>query len=200
VKHQGWDVVRETYPGITAQQITRLEGYEGLLRTRAISLGLVAASDVTNLRRRHILDCWRGAALVRTSDRSAIDLGSGAGLPGIVIAIARPDLEVTLAESRRTRIAFLEFVIEALGLPRVVLHAGRVEELCLTADVCFARAFGSPTKSWIQADRLLGSTGRLLYWAGTSFDPLDAPEGVRCEFFPSVALARSGPVVMMCRQ
>jgi 16S rRNA (guanine527-N7)-methyltransferase len=199
VKHQGWDT-GGTSPALTDQQIARLEAYEDLLRTRAIPLGLVATSDAPIIRQRHLIDSLRGSAHVRATDRSAIDLGSGAGLPGIVMAIACPDLDVTLAESRRTRAAFLELVVETLRLPRVAVHAGRVEDLQPTVDLCLARAFGSPTKSWIQAQRLLSSRGRLLYWAGTSFELREAPAGVRCEVFPSVALARSGPLVMMCQQ
>jgi 16S rRNA (guanine527-N7)-methyltransferase len=199
VKHQGRDI-SETYPALTGQQVGQLGAYEELLQTRAIPLGIVAASDATHLRERHVIDSLRGAALIRAADRSAVDLGSGAGLPGLVIAIACPDLEVTLAESRQVRAGFLELVVEALGLSRVLVHAGRIEDLRPPTDVCFARAFGSPARSWMQAERLLGSTGRLLYWGGRSFDRRDAPEGVRCEVFPSVALARSGPVVMMARQ
>ncbi|MDP9329331.1 MAG: 16S rRNA (guanine(527)-N(7))-methyltransferase RsmG [Actinomycetota bacterium] len=185
---------------LTDEQVARLETYEDLLRTHAIPFGFVAASDAGNLRERHLNDSLRGAALVRATDRVGIDLGSGAGLPGIVIAIACPTLEVTLAESRRAKAAFLELVVETLGLPNVSVHAGRVEDLRASADLCFARAFRSAPKSWKQAERFLSSTGRLVYWAGTSFELRDAPDGVRCEAFPSVALARSGPLVMMCRQ
>jgi 16S rRNA (guanine527-N7)-methyltransferase len=185
---------------LTDEQVARLETYEDLLRTHAIPFGFVAASDAGNLRERHLNDSLRGAALVRATDRVGIDLGSGAGLPGIVIAIACPDLEVTLAESRRTRVAFLEMVVETLGLSKVAVHAGRVENLLASADLCFARAFKSPSMSWKEAERLLNDRGRLVYWAGASFELRDAPDGVRCEAFPSVALARSGPLVMMCRQ
>jgi len=192
--------VGETSRGLTDRQVGQLEAYEGLLRTHAIPFGLIAASDEANLRDRHLRDSLRGAALVSATDRLAIDLGSGAGLPGVPVAIACPDLELVLAESRRTRAAFLELVVETLGLSGVRVHGGRVEDLRASADLCFARAFRPASKSWKEAERLLSPSGRLVYWAGTSFELRDVPDGVRCEVFPSVALARSGPLVMMSRQ
>lgn len=86
----------------------RLVRFEALLAERAIPAGMIAASEAGRLRERHVLDCLRAATVVEPADRTALDLGSGAGLPGLVVAIALPDLAVTLVEGRRRRAAFCE--------------------------------------------------------------------------------------------
>jgi 16S rRNA (guanine(527)-N(7))-methyltransferase RsmG len=199
VKHEGWDFAGIT-DRLTEEQVGKLEAFESLLRRQALARGMIAAADTSRLRERHILDSLRGAWLISPEEGSAIDMGSGAGLPGIPIAIARPDLLVMLAESRRVRAAFLESVIEELGLQAVRVHARPIRDLHLQVDVCLARAFGSADRSWTEAKRLLVPKGRLLYWAGTSFEDTQIPAGVRSESFRTFALARSGPVVMMSRQ
>jgi 16S rRNA (guanine527-N7)-methyltransferase len=177
-----------------------LERYEALLRTRAVPGRMIAAGDQVRLRERHVLDCLRGALLLEAGDRSLLDIGSGAGLPGVVLAIARPALEVTLVESRRSRAMFLESVVPALGLERVQVVHGRIEQQTIVVDVCVARAFASASRSWEVAAPHLGPTGRLLYWAGASFRPSDTPSDLRVDVVRTPALARSGPLVMMSRQ
>jgi 16S rRNA (guanine527-N7)-methyltransferase len=184
---------------LSPEQATRLHLYEDLLRTKAVPGGLVASGDVDRLRERHILDCLRAAPLVSDGARLC-DLGSGAGLPGVVLAVALPGVEMTLAESRRARVAFLELAIEALGLSHVRVHHGKAQDLGGAFDVCTARAFASLDRSWATADPLLAPGGRLLYWAGVDVDP-SLPPGTRTvPLFPTSALARSGPVVIMTRQ
>ena len=94
-------------------QVEALVRYEGLLRQRGIPLGLIAKGDAGRLWERHILDCLR-AAPIPEEVSSGYDLGSGAGLPGIVVAVARPDLRVVLVERRRRRAGFLEWPLRVL--------------------------------------------------------------------------------------
>jgi 16S rRNA (guanine527-N7)-methyltransferase len=187
---------------LSANQAVLLERYEELLRSRAMPAGMVASGDAARLRQRHILDCLRAVSLVPARAERLCDLGSGAGLPGLVLAVGLPAMEVTLAESRRARVAFLEFTIEELGLPNVKVHHGRAQELDERFDVCTARAFARLGRSWAVAAPLLTPGGCLLYWAGRGAAPTrEAPPGTRVEpAFPSSALARSGPVVIMTRQ
>jgi 16S rRNA (guanine527-N7)-methyltransferase len=111
VKHEGLTSAAAAIGvELTPDQTARLGSYEQLLADRAVAQGMIGDADLPRLRERHVLDCLRAAAVVVDSDRSAVDLGSGAGLPGIVVAIACPALAVTLAESRRGRAAFLELV------------------------------------------------------------------------------------------
>jgi 16S rRNA (guanine527-N7)-methyltransferase len=195
VKHEGW-----TSAGPTSSQPALLARFEGLLREHAIPRGMVAVSDVSHLGARHLSDSLRAASVIGREARRACDLGSGAGLPGIPVAIVRPDLEVTLAESRRNRVAFLELVLDGLRLPNVVVFPGRVDDLVGEFDVCLARGFANPARSWASAQGLLAPRGRLLYWAGRTFRPEDAPEGVRVQVGSEATLESGGPIVIMTRQ
>ena len=202
MKHEGWPL-EDIGVDLDANQLGQLETFEGLIRERAVPQGMVGANDLPRLRSRHILDSLRGAEAVRPEERSALDMGSGAGLPGVVIAIACPNLSVTLVEVRRYRAAFLELALDQLQIPNASIHHGRVEDLTDLSglvDLCFARAFASGSKSWQVAEPLLAPAGRLLYWAGESFEVSEVPEGIRIEVSQVAALARSGPLVMMSRQ
>lgn len=180
--------------------LDRLEAFEGLLRDRAVPIGAVARGDASQLWERHVLDSLRGAGLPRPGDE-VVDLGSGAGLPGIPIAIARPDLTVVLAEARRARVALLELVVERLGLANTRVVGGRAEDLSERAqrfDVALARALAPPDRAWAVAARLLTENGRLLLWAGRR--ERRWPAAVRVEPLGTPDLANSGPVVIMSRQ
>ena len=186
---------------VSVPQAETLSRYEGLLRGRGVDLGLIAEGDRGRIRDRHVLDCLRAAAVVRSEDRVAYDLGSGAGLPGVVVAVARPFLRLILVEARLRRVAFLELVASELGLPNVsVLHA-RAEGLKDPADLCFARAFSSLDESWRIGRRLLRSGGRLVYFAGEgACVPDEPPEGAGSCVAVGPMLESSGPLVIMTRQ
>jgi 16S rRNA (guanine527-N7)-methyltransferase len=175
-----------------------LLAYEGLLRERAIPAGLVSRDDAPRLRERHVLDCLRAATEVRSLDRLALDLGSGAGLPGIVVAIACPGLHVRLVDSRRRRVAFLELAAADLGLDNVQVHQARVQSLDAEADLCFARALAPLEEAWRLASRLLASGGRLVYFAGVGFDAASVRGPVDVRPAPPV-LESAGPLVIMAR-
>jgi 16S rRNA (guanine527-N7)-methyltransferase len=145
---------------------SRLQSYADLLFQSAIPLGLVAEADRDRLWERHIEDCLRATAAFRSEDRVAYDLGSGAGLPGIVLACALPDRTFRLVEPRRLAAAFLELAVERLRLENVELLITRAEELDEPADVATARAFAPLDRAWSAAHRLLRPGGRLVYFAG----------------------------------
>lgn len=90
---------------------------------------------------RHLLNCASLAPLIRHA-AGVCDVGSGAGLPGMVVAVMRPDLHVTLLEPMLRRSTFLEETVAALDLPRVTVVRGRAEELAGSVgyDVVTARA------------------------------------------------------------
>ncbi|MBI3647168.1 MAG: class I SAM-dependent methyltransferase [Actinobacteria bacterium] len=186
---------------MSGDQVAKLASYEALLVERAVALGLVASGDLPRLRTRHLLDSLRAALAVLPTDRDAYDLGSGGGLPGIVVAIACPGLWITLVESRRRRGAFLEMTVERLELSNCRVVVGRVESLEEPADMCFARAFADAATSWRLAVPLLRPGGRLVYFAGEGSDPASySPEGASCEILWPPPVARAGPLVIMSRQ
>ena len=104
---------------------------------------LIAASTADQIWARHIVDSAQLASLAPADARRWMDLGSGAGFPGIVIALMWPELRMTLVESRRKRIDFLTRVADALGLAdRVTIAGQRLEMLeASSEDVISARAF-----------------------------------------------------------
>ncbi len=160
VKHEGL-IGEAASLGVTldVEQAARLERYEDLLRERAAALGMIAKGDLGRLRERHILDSLRAVPALPEGASEIVDLGSGAGLPGIPVAIARPEIHVILAESRRQRIAFLELAAAELGLGNVSVHAGRAETAPSPAGACLARAFRDARGSWEVAQMLLGAGG-----------------------------------------
>lgn len=129
------DVSRET--------LTRLETYCGLIRRWNGAENLVAPADLAVLWTRHIADCAQLVPLAPVA-RSWLDIGSGAGLPGIVIALAAPPgTSVTLIESNQRKCAFLRQAIRETGAPAVV-RQGRAEvvlrELAEPFEVVTGRA------------------------------------------------------------
>lgn len=185
---------------LSPAQADTLVRFEALLLDRAVPTGMVAEADAPRLRERHLLDCLRAAAVVRARDRTAIDLGSGAGLPGVVVAIAVPGLSVTLTEVRRRRAAFLELAVEQLALSNATVAPGPLHDLAGQVDLCFARAFAPLPKSWTTAERLLGPGGRLVYFAGAGVDPtLQAPGARLLEVHETPLLESAGSLVIMGR-
>lgn len=89
--------------------------------------GLIGPGEVGRLWTRHLLNCGVLAPAFEPGDR-VCDVGSGAGLPGIVLAIARPDIDLVLLEPALRRIRFLEDVVETLSLENVSLVRARAEE------------------------------------------------------------------------
>jgi 16S rRNA (guanine527-N7)-methyltransferase len=145
------DVSRET-PEPTAAartifgaRLPALVAYADLLATDGVERGLIGPREVPRLWDRHLVNCALVAELV--PDNSAVtDVGSGAGLPGLVLALQRPDLRVNLLEPLLRRAQFLAEAVERLGLrDRVTVVRARAEEPAAlhqagSADVVAARA------------------------------------------------------------
>ncbi|MFJ1705312.1 16S rRNA (guanine(527)-N(7))-methyltransferase RsmG [Kitasatospora sp. NPDC088346] len=115
--------------------------YTELLATAGVQRGLIGPREVPRLWDRHVLNCAVLAELL-PAGATLCDVGSGAGLPGIPVALARPDVSVTLLEPLLRRTTFLEEVVRLLGLDNVTVLRGRAEEMVgkLAVDVVTARA------------------------------------------------------------
>jgi 16S rRNA (guanine527-N7)-methyltransferase len=131
------------------------------LATTGVERGLLGPREVGRLWDRHLLNCAAVVELV-PDGACVVDVGSGAGLPGLVMAIARPDLEVVLLEPLLRRVDWLSEVLAELELPGVRVLRGRAEELVgsVRAEVAVARA--------------VAPLGKLAGWCV----PLVAPGGV----------------------
>lgn len=146
------DVSRETRK--------RLDEFAALLINWNRRINLVGSSDRGELERRHIVDCVQVAGLIGEGATVA-DLGSGAGLPGLIVAICRPDLHVTCLESDTRKAIFLREAIRILALDAEVLNA-RIETVPpLGASVVTARGLAP-------LPRLLGYVARHLAADGTA--------------------------------
>jgi 16S rRNA (guanine527-N7)-methyltransferase len=136
------DVVsRETAATVLGDRIPLADRYAELLRTEGLTRGLLGPREADRLWDRHLLNCLPlGEAI--PAGRSVADVGSGAGLPGLVLAIARPDLRISLVEPLLRRATFLHEVVASLGLANVEVVRSRAEDLPAgwTADVVTARA------------------------------------------------------------
>jgi 16S rRNA (guanine527-N7)-methyltransferase len=115
--------------------------YERLLRTEGLRRGLVGPREADRMWDRHLLNC-AAIAPACPAGITVVDVGSGAGLPGIALALARPDLTVVLLEPLLRRTTFLTEVVDWLALDRVRVLRGRAEELAgeLEGDAVTARA------------------------------------------------------------
>jgi 16S rRNA (guanine527-N7)-methyltransferase len=115
--------------------------YAGLLVGPASEHGLIGPRETARLWDRHLMNCAAVAELV-PHPCSMIDLGSGAGLPGVVLAMLLPDSDIVLLEPMARRAAFLEECVRVLGLGNAVVRCARAEEVAgqLEADVVTARA------------------------------------------------------------
>ena len=104
------------------------EAYAELLTQEATVRGLIGPREVPRLWERHLLNCAVVSDLMPEGS-SVADIGSGAGLPGLVLAIRRPDLKLTLVEPLLRRTTFLELAVSRMGLDNVTVHRGRAEEM-----------------------------------------------------------------------
>ena len=107
----------------------RLVRYAALIRKWNPAINLVAPASLDQLEERHIADSAQLALLQPDPQGSWLDIGSGGGLPGLVVAIFHPGLSVQLVDSDRRKVAFLQTAIRELGLANCTATAARIEEL-----------------------------------------------------------------------
>ena len=187
---------------VSTTQRQKLDAFADLLRDPGVGRGMIGRADAERVHVRHIHDSLRGAVAVPPTTRDLCDLGSGGGLPGVVLAVVLPDVRVTLAERRGNRIDFLRSVVDELDLANVSIWGSDARTLPPRRfDVVTARAFGAAATAWAVAEPLLSAAGRLLYWGGSSFDVSGTPvSGARMEVSEPSEVAGSGPLVIMTRQ
>ncbi|WP_066583305.1 16S rRNA (guanine(527)-N(7))-methyltransferase RsmG [Cellulomonas timonensis] len=144
-----------------------IEGFHRLLTDEGVLRGLVGPREVGRLWERHLLNSAAVVPFLPETGR-IIDIGSGAGLPGIVVAAMRPDAEVVLLEPMERRIDWLTEVVDELGLANAVVTRGRAEDLHgeLRADAVTARAVAPLDRLYRWALPLLGKGGVLVALKG----------------------------------
>ena len=128
---------------LSEQMLVQLERDCELLLEWNEKINLTALRTRDDIYEKHFLDCLLPIALIK-ENASVIDVGSGAGFPGVVFAIARPDLRVTLLEPIGKRVRYLQLLVSELKLNNVTVIQGRAEDVVKTEretfDVAVARA------------------------------------------------------------
>ena len=152
---------------VSRETTARLDAYAALLAKWNPAINLVARSTMTDFWTRHILDSAQLFDLAPPGARHWADLGSGAGLPGLVIAILAPertlDLRVTLIDSDQRKAAFLIAALRETGV-RAEVRAERIEDLApLGADIITARALAPLPVLLAYAERHLSAGGAALF-------------------------------------
>ena len=120
--------------------LPRAQAFAGMLATRGVEQGLIGPHEVPRLWDRHLLNCAVVAELIDPRPATLVDIGSGAGLPGIVLAMLRPKLSVILLEPMERRCRFLTDCVAELGLANASVLRARAQDAVLRADVATARA------------------------------------------------------------
>lgn len=147
-------------PEVSRETAERLDAFADLLLTWNRRINLVSAQDAAGLRQRHIEDSLQLLPLLPVGQGPLLDIGSGGGFPGLVLAAAAPGRAVHLVESDRRKAAFLATAAARLGLPQVVVHAARAEDLDLAAMAGLtARAFAPLVRILPFAARFLARDG-----------------------------------------
>lgn len=144
------------------------ERYHDLLAGQGIEWGLIGPREVDRLWERHILNSVALADLM-PQGAQVCDVGSGAGLPGVPLAIARPDLGMTLLEPLLRRSNFLTEVVDKLGITdHVGVERGRAEDFDGDFDVVTSRAVAPLAKLLPWCLDLIGPSGELVALKGAS--------------------------------
>lgn len=160
--------------GVAADGVTldRLARYHALLTEWNARIDLTAVLDPEEMVDRHYLDSAAPLALgLIPQGARVIDVGTGAGLPGIPLCILRPDLRVTLLDAQRKRVTFLQAAIEALDLPAQAVHmraedAARDEARRETYDVAVSRAVAATPTLLELTLPFVRVGGRAIAWKG----------------------------------
>ena len=154
---------------VSRETMDRLDGYVRSLRRWNRTTNLVSAESLKDVWRRHILDCAQLAPLISEQAEVSLDIGSGAGLPGVILAILlqdRPTCHVVCVDSHTRKCAFLAAIAAELAIPFEVVK-GRLEDIPpFQADIVTARALAPLGRLLDHAIRFAGPHTQCLFLKG----------------------------------
>ena len=165
--------------------MARLERFTSLLATENAQQNLVSAASLDQVWQRHIADSLQLLLHVPRETSPWMDLGSGAGMPGLVLAIACPDISFNLVESRKRRVAWLQSVVDHFGLVNCRVHGSRLESVeSAPMQVICARAFAPLGKLLSLSARFSTQDTHWLLPKGRSAaqELAEQPESIRAMF------------------
>lgn len=157
---------------LDGEQAGQFRLYEARLREWSARVRLVSRGDREHLRERHFLDCLAVVPHLPAGGAKLLDLGSGAGLPGIPIKIARREIQVTLLEPARMKALFLRQMVEELDMDGITAVHGRAEAVAEKPghehayDVVVARGVAALPGLWRLSRPFLSRNGALVAFKG----------------------------------
>lgn len=178
---------------VSRETEAKLDEYVSLVRAWNRRINLVGSSEESEFRDRHVDDCRQLVSLIPEGAREVADLGTGAGLPGLVIAICRPDLRVVCVESDRRKASFVAHTIRILSLNAEV-RTGRIEASApLSAGVVTARALAPLPKLLGYVHPHLHPNGTALLMKGRRWQEELENARASWQFCCEAASSRTGP-------
>jgi len=199
---EGEEQARAYCERLTASEATiaRLEAFAVRLKDENTRQNLVSSASLEQVWQRHIADSLQLLEHVPGEPNTWLDLGTGAGPPGLVVAIARPDMPMYLIESRKRRAEWLQSVCDELGLSRCVVLANRLEDVDrIAAGVISARAFAPLDRLFRLSTRFSTPETIWLLPKGRSaqIELADQPPEIQCMFHvePSLTDPQAGIIV-----
>lgn len=152
---------------IDANVAEQLSRFAGLLLRWNKTFNLVAKGDEDRLVSRHVIDSLTATSWLEGT--RVVDLGTGAGLPGIPLAINNPDLHFSLLDRHERRLQFVRQAIIELGLDNVATVRADIGQYRPSTlfDTVVSRAVSEPTRLWRLAQPMLGATGRAVFFCGS---------------------------------
>ena len=151
---------------VSRETLDRLKRYAELLRDWSSRHNLVSAASLTHVWRRHFWDSAQVAPLISTTAKTLVDLGSGAGFPGLVLATMRPDLRITLIEATGKKCRFLQAAADELGLKAQIRHQRIEDSPAEGFDIITARACAPLPQLLSYAQRFWGRASRAYLYKG----------------------------------
>lgn len=177
-------------PELDSQAIHGFEAYFALLKRWNARLNLTAIRDEEGILSRHFLESIACARTIPAGVATLLDFGSGAGFPGIPIAMCRPEISVTLAESQAKKAAFLREALRTLELSNTTVHSDRGESLAGSFDCVVMRAVDRMERAVSLGSRLVRPAGWLVLMAtNAALGGLKSAAGAEIQWLEGVRLS-----------
>ena len=154
---------------VSHETMAKLSDYAALLLKWNATINLVGKTTESDIWTRHIWDSYQLVPMVPRGTSSVVDLGCGAGLPGIILAIAYPDIAVTLVERDQRKCTFLREAIRVLGLAKARVLAEDAKNLTETFDLVTSRALAALDVLYEFAAPIMGKDSICLFPKGENF-------------------------------
>ena len=167
---QIFDALSPFSVSLTQAQIRMIREYSSLLLKWNRSVSLTAITDLVEIVGRHFGESMYASRLLPVENCRLVDIGTGAGFPGLALKIICPDIKLVLIESNKKKCAFLNEVVRVLGFTSVEIHAERFEQVrpeSVQPNIITSRAVGDFKRLIRWSKNALARRGHLVLWVGS---------------------------------